>query len=246
VHDEAARGGAMEVHKPKRPIRAWREFLKEVGIIVLGVLIALGAEQSVEWLNWRIKAGHADVHLRRDAASVLEDMVERLEIQKCQDGRLTLMRDRLLASGPAWSAMAPFYTSGPPAGSTYAHPMRGWPRTSWTTAVASTAAMHLPGKELDDYAHIFAAAEREANDQATEHEASSELNVLGLSFTLTPDQKVSFLRTIEAERARNRVMAYEAQNTLPYFEALGMDAQKARIAIRNDLAYQTCVANHLT
>lgn len=235
----------MEVHRPK-PIHRWREFLKEVGIIVLGVLIALAAEQSVEWLNWRAKADQAEIHLRRDAASILYEMLERIEIQKCQDGRLTLIRDRLLASGPAWSAMAPFYTSGPPAGSTYAHPMREWPRTSWLNAVASTAAMHLPGEKLDDYSQIFAAAEREADDQATEHEASSELNVLGSSLTLTADQKVTFLRVIEAERARNRVMAYEAHNTLPYFKALGMGLAEARLAARKDLPYQTCIANHLT
>jgi hypothetical protein len=234
----------MEVHRPK-PVHHWREFLKEVGIIVLGVLIALGAEQSVEWLNWRAKADQAEIHLRRDAASILFDMLERLEIQKCQDGRLTLIRDRLLASGPVWSGMTPFYTSGPPAGSTYAHPMRPWPRTSWLNAVASTAAMHLPDAKLDDYSAIFGAAEREANDQATEHEASSELNVLGSSFTLSPDQKVTFLRIIEAERARNRVMAYEARNTLSYFEGLGMDLEQARIATRRDLPYETCVANHL-
>jgi hypothetical protein len=234
----------MEVHRPK-PIHHWREFVKEVGIIVLGVLIALAAEQAVEWLSWRAKASQAEQHLRRDAASVLNAMLERLEIQKCQDGRLTLIRDRLLASGPAWIGMAPFYTSGPPAGSTYAHPMRGWPRTSWTTAVASTAALHLPGDRLDAYAEIFAAAEREANDQATEHEASSELNALGSPLTLPPDQKLTFLRIIEAERARNRVMAYEADNTLPYFTALGMDIEKARVAVRRSLAYQTCVANHL-
>ena len=183
--------------------------------------------------------------MRRDAASVLNDMVERIEIQGCQDGRLTLMRDRLLASGPNWTGMAPFYTSGPPAGSTYAHPMRPWPTTSWQTAVASTVAMHLPGDQLDAYAEIFAAAEREVSDQSIEHEASSELNVLGSSLTLTPDQKVSFLRIIEAERARNRVMAYEAHNSLRYFKVLGLDEAKARAEVRADLSYQTCVANHL-
>lgn len=34
----------MHIHLPK-PLHGWREFLAEVGIIVLGVLIALGAEQ---------------------------------------------------------------------------------------------------------------------------------------------------------------------------------------------------------
>ena len=32
----------MEIHKPK-PIHNWRDFIKEVGTIVLGVSIALGA-----------------------------------------------------------------------------------------------------------------------------------------------------------------------------------------------------------
>jgi len=42
----------MHFHLPK-PLHGWREFVGEVAIIVLGVLIALGAEQVVEWLHWR-------------------------------------------------------------------------------------------------------------------------------------------------------------------------------------------------
>src|SRR5947209_1204804 len=37
----------MHFHLPK-PLHGWREFTGEVGIIVIGVLIALGAEQVVE------------------------------------------------------------------------------------------------------------------------------------------------------------------------------------------------------
>lgn len=40
--------GNMEVHHKSHPIHDWREFLKEIGIIVIGVLIALAAEQGVE------------------------------------------------------------------------------------------------------------------------------------------------------------------------------------------------------
>jgi hypothetical protein len=51
----------MDLHKPK-PIRNLREFLKEVGIIVLGVSIALAAEQGVE--RWREHRQYAEA---RDA-----------------------------------------------------------------------------------------------------------------------------------------------------------------------------------
>ena len=37
----------MHFHLPK-PLHGWREFWGEVGIIVIGVLIALGAQQVVE------------------------------------------------------------------------------------------------------------------------------------------------------------------------------------------------------
>lgn len=41
----------MHFHLPKA-LHGWREFAGEVGIIVIGVLIALGAEQLVEDWRW--------------------------------------------------------------------------------------------------------------------------------------------------------------------------------------------------
>src|SRR5215470_8880519 len=42
----------MHVHLPK-PLHGWREFAGEVGIIVLGVLIALGAQEVVQRSSWQ-------------------------------------------------------------------------------------------------------------------------------------------------------------------------------------------------
>lgn len=47
----------MHFHLPK-PQHGWREFIGEVGVIVLGVLIALSAEQIVETLHWRSQIRH--------------------------------------------------------------------------------------------------------------------------------------------------------------------------------------------
>lgn len=51
----------MHVHLPK-PLHGWRAFVGEVGIIVIGVLIALGAEECVRAIHWR-----AEVHDLRQA-----------------------------------------------------------------------------------------------------------------------------------------------------------------------------------
>jgi dihydropteroate synthase len=48
----------MDIHKPK-PIHNWRDFLKEVGTIVLGVSIAL-AQQGVDILRVHDVAANLD------------------------------------------------------------------------------------------------------------------------------------------------------------------------------------------
>ena len=62
----------MRFRLPK-PLHGWREFVGEVGIIVLGVLIALGAQQVVETMQTqqRIKETRAalDAELARDLAA---------------------------------------------------------------------------------------------------------------------------------------------------------------------------------
>jgi hypothetical protein len=55
----------MHVHLPK-PLHGWREFVGEVGIIVLGVLLALGAEQSVEKWHWRQRVHEAEVSISKE------------------------------------------------------------------------------------------------------------------------------------------------------------------------------------
>src|SRR5258705_11348027 len=48
----------MEIHKPK-PIHTWRELLTEIGVIVIGVAIALAGEQTVEALHWHYRVNDA-------------------------------------------------------------------------------------------------------------------------------------------------------------------------------------------
>jgi len=119
--------------------------------------------------------------------------------------------------------------------------MQDWPRAACGNALASTAANYLPSSLFENYAVIFNAAQREAEDQATEHEMSSQLNLLGSSLTLTADGKLEFLRIVEGERARNRLMAYEARNSIPAFRALGMNIYAAARNMRKrSLAYAMC------
>jgi hypothetical protein len=83
----------MHFHLPK-PLHGWREFAGEVGIIVIGVLIALSAEQIVQTLQWREKVRHAEQAMRLELAE--DDGPQaygRLLIAVCLDDQLARIHD---------------------------------------------------------------------------------------------------------------------------------------------------------
>src|SRR4051812_36531554 len=87
----------MDIHKPK-PIHNWRDFLKEVGTIVLGVCIALAAEQTVETLHNRSRAAEARASVRAEIARNLSVIDEREKSDSCVEKRLNEVEDLVAAS----------------------------------------------------------------------------------------------------------------------------------------------------
>jgi hypothetical protein len=76
----------VDLHKPK-PWRGSREFAKEIGTIVIGVLIALGAEQAVEWAHRQQEAAEARKALHGEIADNARLMKVRLEEAPCMMAR---------------------------------------------------------------------------------------------------------------------------------------------------------------
>jgi hypothetical protein len=77
----------MEIHKPKA-WETWREFLKELGTIILGILIALALEAGVEALRERHQAAEARANIRQELAENLGKMRLRLDAEPCHIRRL--------------------------------------------------------------------------------------------------------------------------------------------------------------
>ena len=73
----------MDIHKP-RPWHGGREFLKEIGTIVIGVLIAIGAEQTAEALHHRAQARAMTAKLR--AESEENRPVVAYDVESLKDG----------------------------------------------------------------------------------------------------------------------------------------------------------------
>jgi hypothetical protein len=77
----------MEIHKPK-PVHSWRELLTEIGVIVIGVCIALAGEQAVEALHHRERAADARIHIRAEMDHNLQVLDIRAATEGCIERRL--------------------------------------------------------------------------------------------------------------------------------------------------------------
>ncbi len=136
----------MDIHKPK-PWHGWRELLKEVGTIVIGVLIALGAEQSVEWVHRQSEIGEAREAIRHELALNLAYLRSRDATRGCIERRLGEVQailDGARLDGafrrPGWVGRPQFWSIE---------------TLRWDAASQSGRAALLPPKEIANYGSVY-------------------------------------------------------------------------------------------
>ena len=124
----------MHFHLPK-PLHGWREFAGEVGIIVIGVLIALGAEQVVEGFHWREKISRAEHSMRIELAGDDGPQAYARElIGKCLEQQITQIRDK---AGSVPTQLLRKWADA------YSPPFRVWDSEAWKVVVASDIGSHM-------------------------------------------------------------------------------------------------------
>ncbi|WP_421853757.1 hypothetical protein [Novosphingobium sp.] len=90
----------MHIHPPK-PLHGWKEFLNEIFVIVIGVLIALGFEQVVEQWHWHHEIADARETLRTEVARDLLAMQIAIDNQQCRDANWGELQRRVKVNDPA-------------------------------------------------------------------------------------------------------------------------------------------------
>lgn len=102
-----------------RPAKGWRAFAGEVGVVVLGVLLALTAQQAAEAVNQRREAADTRVALTNEIEETLAILELRRAAQACIDKRLGELRAIVNEWGrtgsfktPRWVAQATWFAVG--------------------------------------------------------------------------------------------------------------------------------------
>jgi hypothetical protein len=193
----------MHFHLPK-PLHGWREFVGEVGIIVIGVLIALGAEQLIERLQWRDKVQETTVQLNaelhRDALSAYDWLV----VAPCVDEQLQAI-DAALASARQTHRLQPT----PP----FTPPLEIFTEDTWLNARALQVADHLSPQQVQVYSSLFFLPRDLGGSVIELHKEGAELRSLSSGYSpISPEDVSAYQR--QAGRVHELLDRVELGDTL--------------------------------
>jgi hypothetical protein len=223
----------MHFHLPK-PLHGWRDFAGEVGIIVIGVLIALAGEQAVEWVHWRFVVADTRQALDRELADDLGVLQSRITQGPCISRRLS----ELTTVFRRHSNGLPLALKGPLGQPQFPH----IESSVWETVVADGATSHMQLDVRLRYSRLYAAIFwfREKTDE--ESEAWSHLSQFD-DYEVMTDQDWSSLHQwkARAQSVAAKVDANVSQAGIhDMASALGVQPQafqfkRASLAARNAL-----------
>jgi len=187
-------GNDMHIHKP-RPLHGVREFLSEISVIVVGVLIALGLEQTVEYLHWRHRVAQAEARLRADLKDDISYAAQYDILKPCAEAYLDRMQTDLLKHDAA--EMVRLYEFGTPF---FAVP---WKSVAWESALTSQISDHMANDRFQTYSEAFRGANllREFQLRYRDDYASAMTG----RFALPPDTKTVADQLAAVERLRTYI-----------------------------------------
>ena len=191
----------MQFNLPK-PLHGWRQFAGEVGIIVLGVMIALGAGQVAETISWHQRADSATEALRKEVGDHYGYASEAVVAQPCIDAQLQVLADAMEGRS---HASATLYTDQTHR-FVFRAPSRPWSDNKWQSIISEEVASHL-NKALrqnlgDHYAQVSIMRE---NSRATD-QLGWRLNALASGATDDPTTRGQLVQEIEEARGRFEYM----------------------------------------
>ena len=209
----------MHFHLPK-PLHGWREFVGEVAIIVLGVLIALGAEAAVQSIEWRHKVGAAVADMNNELGSGDgPEAYERLALHDCVAAHLDGLRASVEQGDRAESRrlIDQFWL-----------PNRTWDSLARDAANTADVAAHMPHERMLQY--------RIAYEMVPDMQrlAEKELADLGRFRALPASggqlstlEKLSEIDAIEALKVDNDTFARESTFVLLRMRMMGIGLTKS-------------------
>lgn len=210
----------MEIHRPK-PFHGWRELAKEVGVIVIGIAIALSGEQLIERLHRHSEVVEARKALRSEIAANASAARFNVEYERCLSADLALF--------DAWAKGSP-------------HPPRveplPWMRpgaAAWDVVKAGAAA-HMPLDERLAYSQLYNDAANMGSIVEMEGSAWLRLAADFTRATLGPTDERRVLEDTNQARILGSIQSRYSLAVLQDAKAMGAEPSPISAGTRGALA----------
>ncbi len=204
----------MEIHKPK-PVRSWRELLSEIGVVVIGIAIALSGEQVIDELRWAHKVREAEDSMRQELTEDNRDAYFRLASENCARRDLDRIETLLVASRERGAPV--------PVIARYSRPLRPWLGYAWENARALQIASHISQQRLTAYSSAYFFPSLLRMVQPAERRAVSELNTLTVNAgRLAPAERDRLFVALMKAREFDHETALGAWYLIHQTDALGL------------------------
>ncbi|HEY4009681.1 MAG TPA: hypothetical protein VGM11_05980 [Acidobacteriaceae bacterium] len=161
----------IDIHAPTHAPMTRRDFFVHLGIVVLGILIAIGLEQSVEYFHHRHQVAELSEQMRVEAQNNLPLIRESIARLQVQAGYIRSLQQALLA-GKEIGASADVHGVTPVGGSSlYVSPSRA----TWSAAQSAGLAALMPAGDAKLYARLDYITASEITGDRDLHQALTAL-----------------------------------------------------------------------
>jgi hypothetical protein len=209
----------MQFHLPK-PLHGWRAFIGEVGVVLLGVLLALGAQQLVQSLQWRSDVRDFRAAVDSELAFDLAASDYRVRQSQCVERRLAELE--------RWSAAQRLGQSMPLLRE-IGYPRRITPGTSVWNSRGSDLPAHVPIEARLAYSDLYDLLSNQWELLQGERETWLRLNGFNHATKLGAEDFIRLDELIFRAKSLNRLITGNQKDFAPDTATLGLHPSFGRL-----------------
>lgn len=216
-----------------------RLFLFELVVVVVGVMIALAAQEGVEAVRWREEVDATEDALTIEIAEAVAQASERQMVDRCLGGRLQTLIGKASAGPGPWtgdplpiqpSAFAVRVVSDLP----YRTPNRPWSDDVWVAAQNGGVFNHMARDRVAAFSKVYARMEGLRTINASEHQSFPQLLPLSFDGELDSAARQQALAVLGKLDWLNGTIVLDGKMLIEEVRALGLDF--SRTSLKRDLA----------
>jgi len=194
----------LDVHPPHHAANTWRDFFTHIATIVVGLLIAVGLEQTVEYVHHRREGAELRERLHAESMQILQDAHRAEAAQIFQKHWLEIRLEE--ARSAVWQHK-PLPPQVPDNRPYFANP----DIPQWRAAQSSGLTARLTSAEITGYAEVEYVQTRLLEFEVARRKAEDQVRVLNRELPSLPGGEPDF-------------QAANPQFTLAYLQALSAEA----------------------